>query len=205
MKVSYALAYIIHGPGCGVLGRSRHRGKCGLPVPVRRGRSPTARTVPNRKAAVSRLSSTATPPPNSVTPSIISCHRILRPRGNWPTKPTAEQTWTLCPRKSAARLTMNSPSPRPSERVASRPEKSPEPLAQFIAGNADTAVAYLDAHLRAASAAGDEHATARGCSRWRASPHFSNRRVHRDPGSEKIVLEQRFISGPKVNPDADGV
>ena len=41
-----------------------------------------------------------------------------------------------------------------------RPEKSPETLAQFIAGNADTAVAYLEAHLRAASAAGDEHATA---------------------------------------------
>ena len=41
-----------------------------------------------------------------------------------------------------------------------RPQKSPEILAQFIAGNADTAVAYLEAHLRAASAAGDEHATA---------------------------------------------
>ena len=41
-----------------------------------------------------------------------------------------------------------------------RPEKSPENLAQFIAGNADTAVAYLEAHVRAASTAGDEHATA---------------------------------------------
>jgi len=41
-----------------------------------------------------------------------------------------------------------------------RPEKSPETLAQFIAGNADIAVAYLEAHLRAAPAAGDEHATA---------------------------------------------
>ena len=60
-------------------------------------------------------------------PSIISCHRILRPRGNWPTKPTAEQTWTLCPRKSAARLTMNSPSPRPSERVASARRKALKP------------------------------------------------------------------------------
>src|SRR5712671_5554077 len=41
-----------------------------------------------------------------------------------------------------------------------RPEKSPENLAQFVAGNADTAVAYLEAHVRAASTAGDEHATA---------------------------------------------
>ena len=29
--------------------------------------------------------------------------------------------------------------------------------------------------------------------------------VHRDPGSEKIVLQQRFVSGLKGNPDADGV
>jgi hypothetical protein len=41
-----------------------------------------------------------------------------------------------------------------------RPEKSPENLAQFIAGNADTAAAYLEARVRAASTAGDEHATA---------------------------------------------
>ena len=37
--------------------------------------------------------------------------------------------------------------------------KSPENFAQFIAGNPDTAVAYVEAHLRAA-AADDEHATA---------------------------------------------
>jgi hypothetical protein len=29
--------------------------------------------------------------------------------------------------------------------------------------------------------------------------------VHRDRGSEKIVLRQRFVSGPKGNPDADGL
>ena len=29
--------------------------------------------------------------------------------------------------------------------------------------------------------------------------------VHRDPGSEKIVLQQWFVSGLKGNPDADGV
>jgi ferric-dicitrate binding protein FerR (iron transport regulator) len=54
---------------------------------------------------------------------------------------------------------MNSPSARPSERVASA-WRSPENLAQFIAGNADTAVAHVEAHLRAASTAGDEHAIA---------------------------------------------
>jgi hypothetical protein len=28
------------------------------------------------------------------------------------------------------------------------------------------------------------------------NPDFSHRMVHRVPGSEKIVLEQRFVSGP---------
>ena len=42
--------------------------------------------------------------------------------------------WTLCPRKSAARLTMNSPSARPSERVASAWRKALKTLPNSLPG-----------------------------------------------------------------------
>jgi hypothetical protein len=41
-----------------------------------------------------------------------------------------------------------------------RPVKSPDNLPQFIGWNADAAIAYLEVHLCAASAAGDAHAAA---------------------------------------------
>src|SRR6266853_3595367 len=64
------------------------------------------------------------------------------------------------PQEIGGALYDEQPEPETLGACCVRPVKSPENLREFIAGNADTAVAYLEAHVRAASTAGDEHATA---------------------------------------------